>query len=294
MRKHINRLMQAGSDYANSVLATEWGTKADQWLRDFVQAKSTPASQAMDADYLRTHIGGGWHRLFDGGHDLWGAFKATRSAHPDDSFIHHLGVYAHELWKDLATPNGLPVIIWNKTNRRALTQSLHENLHVSTAWVHDMATFTATELGGAVAALVAILINLRSSDPHRYFELCGSLGLSAIVAANPILTAVWVAFLLNGFYERRMSIRLWNSFAIFRGLFTSFAIILTVSLLGPFGLIVAIPVAFLSRKLLRYITDWIERRLAVKAANAIRWEFTVAQLPPPAPLTLIATTPATV
>ncbi len=168
------------------VLGTDWSTKADQWLREVMSAKATAASKAMDAEYLRTHIGGGWHRLFDGGHDLWGAFKATKQAAMEVGFLHHLGVYAHDLWKDLATPNGLPVFTWENAVFDALTNTLHDNLHVSSAWVQDMACFTATELGGAVAAIAAMLFNLKATDPHRYFEMCGSLGVSAVVAANPV------------------------------------------------------------------------------------------------------------
>ena len=36
--------------------------------------------KAMDAEYLRTHIGGGWHRLYDGGHSLVGSWKAVSEA----------------------------------------------------------------------------------------------------------------------------------------------------------------------------------------------------------------------
>src|SRR4051794_20187280 len=57
MRSYFERLAQAGSDYTNAVLGTDWGTKADQWLREVVSAKATAASKAMDAEYLRTHIG---------------------------------------------------------------------------------------------------------------------------------------------------------------------------------------------------------------------------------------------
>ena len=43
--------------------------------------------KAMDAGYLATNIGGGNHRLFDGGHTIAGAFKAVRGASTEDSII---------------------------------------------------------------------------------------------------------------------------------------------------------------------------------------------------------------
>ena len=41
----------------------------------------------MDAEYIATHVGGGNHRMFDGGHTIIGAIKAVRDASPDDSII---------------------------------------------------------------------------------------------------------------------------------------------------------------------------------------------------------------
>jgi hypothetical protein len=65
----------------------------------------------MDAEYLRTHIGGGWHRLYDGGHSLAGSWKAVSSSLPDLAALDQLGVWANEYWKDLITTRGMPILI---------------------------------------------------------------------------------------------------------------------------------------------------------------------------------------
>lgn len=286
VREHLGRFAQAGSDYANAVLGTVWSAKADQWLRDWVDAKATAASRAMDAEYLRTHIGGGWHRLFDGGHDLWGAFKATASVAPDDSLVQQLGTWANELWKDLATPNGLPVMTWDKPTFDAVNAALQEHLGVSSAWVHDMATFTATELGGAVAALGAMLIASRSTDPQRYLEMCGSLGLTAAVAANPLLAAAWVAFVLHGFYARRASIRLRSSFSVLTGVLTTATILLTLGLasragLGYAGLLLGFLAASYTQKYVRRFADRHWKRIGRIAVCAVRSELSAPRLQSP-------------
>lgn len=288
MRRIVGRVAQTGSDYLNTVLGTEWARTADRWLRDVVDAKATAASRAMDAEYLRTHIGGGWHRLFDGGHDLLGAFIATRSATPDDKLLQQLSTYATELWKDLATPNGLPVFTWKKESFDAFSGALQQNLNVSSGWVYDMATFTATELGGAVAAIAAILINLRASDPDRYAEMCGSLGVAAAIAANPLLVAVWLALALKMAHDRKRLVRWRSSFAVLRGVAVTGTVILSVVALGPLGLILAIPLAYLVRKLLLRLTFGWGRQMGRGALVALRNETAARLGAPTAPLAISA------
>lgn len=285
MRRIVERITQTGSDYVNSVLGTDWAQAADRWLRDVVDAKATAVSRAMDAEYLRTHIGGGWHRLFDGGHDLWGAFKATRTALPEDTILTQLGTFANELWKDMATPNGLPIFTLNKNDFSTVTHVLRENLNVPSGWVYDMATFTATELGGAVAAIAAILVNLRSTDPDRYFEMCGSLGVAALASANPVLLAVWLALVLKVAHTKKLSVRWRSSFAVLKGITTTTTIILSAAFLGLFGLILAIPLALLVRKFIDWLARGWSKQIGRGALNSLRTQM-ITQLsgPPTYPL----------
>jgi hypothetical protein len=69
----------------NAALATPAAPQLDRWMERTFEGTANVYSKAMDAEYLRTHIGGGWHRLYDGGHDIVGAWRAIRGARPDDS-----------------------------------------------------------------------------------------------------------------------------------------------------------------------------------------------------------------
>src|SRR3954463_5186848 len=65
--------------------ALNWKNNSEfsNWLADHLSSqRATLASKAMDAEYLRTHIGGGWHRLYDGGHSLAGKWKAVNQSLP--------------------------------------------------------------------------------------------------------------------------------------------------------------------------------------------------------------------
>ena len=93
--------------------ARDWKDNAElsRWLTDhFSHQVPTIASKAMDAEYLRTHIGGNWHRLYDGGHSLAGSWNAVHEALPDLSALDQIGTWANEYWKDFITTRGMPIV----------------------------------------------------------------------------------------------------------------------------------------------------------------------------------------
>jgi hypothetical protein len=73
------------------------------WLTDHLSNQgATLASKGMDAEYLlRISAVGGWHKLYGGGHNLAGNWKAVGSSLPDLSALDPLGIWANEYWKDL-------------------------------------------------------------------------------------------------------------------------------------------------------------------------------------------------
>jgi len=73
--------------------ALDWKNNSEfsNWLTNHLSNQhATLASKAMDAEYLRTQIGGGWHRLYDGGHSLAGSWKAVSSSLPDRAGLKNL------------------------------------------------------------------------------------------------------------------------------------------------------------------------------------------------------------
>ncbi|HEV2551134.1 MAG TPA: hypothetical protein VGU20_27745 [Stellaceae bacterium] len=100
--------------------ALNWKNNSEfsHWLTSHLSNQHpTVASRAMDAEYLRTHIGGGWHRLFDGGHSLAGSWRAVHEALPDLSALDQLGVWANEYWKDLITTRGMPIVVLDHADK---------------------------------------------------------------------------------------------------------------------------------------------------------------------------------
>ena len=80
IRSGSKRVSDATASVASAVLETSQGMLASHLAQDLnntfqklVEGSSTIYDKAMDARYITEHIGGGNHRLFDGGHTIGGA-----------------------------------------------------------------------------------------------------------------------------------------------------------------------------------------------------------------------------
>lgn len=176
----------------NAALASPLARDADRALGQLTEkwlGGANDYSKAMDAAYLRDHIGGGWHRLFDGGHTLWGSWSAVRNVNPADGGFEVFHHWLREYTKDFVTPNGMPIVTFDKAWFDHVAGTLRENLDVSMAWIRDMVSLNATEALGAASGLAAMLFALKSRDPERFAQLVGSLGVSAGASANPLAVA---------------------------------------------------------------------------------------------------------
>ena len=268
---------------ANAVLGTPAAAKLDRLLRDSIDAKATATSRAMDDAFIRTGIGGSHHRVFDGGHDVPGAFAAARSTHPDAGFARQLGEAVRELWKDMATPRGIPLLTLDKAQFEEFAAFAAEAFGIKRDWLLDMATMTATELGGAAAAGAAFAMGRLQTDSARYFRLCGSLGMSAAVAANPVLAAGVVVTILHAARRGHLGRRGLSSMS--QGALVSGTLLAAGSLAGPVGFVAA-GVAIL----LLVTYRWLRGRMRLKRDLAAYRKALIgfARLPPPPRIPMLA------
>lgn len=192
------------SQWFNAALGSDFKTPIDRWMGHAFSSKASVYDKAMDATYNETQVGGGDHRLFDGGHDLVGAWHAVSNANPDDTFSQTVGHYFVALWKDVVTPNGLPFVTFNHDSFQETSGTLHDVLGISTGWLKDWVSYTATEVIGASVGVMAVLLNWKAEDVRRFSNLVGSYGLSAAFGHNPILLLLAVVCLGRAFHEARM------------------------------------------------------------------------------------------
>ena len=171
----------AGEAY-NAALNWKNDSELSHWLTNNLSNQvATVGSKAMDAEYLRTHIGGGWHRLYDGGHSLVGSWRAVSEALPDLGALDQLGVWANEYWKDLITPRGMPIVILDHADK------------VSEYFKHLDCVNVAETIGGP---FTGISIYCNWNDPGKLVASAASTDCSGIVYAHviaPLVSSIGLA-----------------------------------------------------------------------------------------------------
>ena len=155
----------------------------------------------MDADYLLTNIGGGNHRMFDGGHTLLGAFRAVRDASPDDTVIQEAMGLLEGIFKDMTTTKGLPLANWDKATYDHVAEYLKTNLGIPGDYFYDLNSYGAAELIGGVIGVVATALCWNRADTEEFSKLVGGMGVSAVMGANPLLLIVTIVALAKAFHK---------------------------------------------------------------------------------------------
>jgi hypothetical protein len=172
--------------YNNVVLSWKNNGEFSRWLTDHLsKQRPTPASEAMDDEYLRTHIGGGWHRPYDGGHTLEGSWNAVKGALPDLGILERIGTWANEYWKDLITSRGMPII------------ALDYTASVSEYFKHLDCVNVAQLFGGE---LTGISIYCNWNDPAKLIASAAATDCGGLVYANVVAPLVGLIGLGRAFF----------------------------------------------------------------------------------------------
>ncbi|MEW6682356.1 MAG: hypothetical protein AB1451_05435 [Nitrospirota bacterium] len=126
-------------DYVSPVAAFLSPDALLRWSKGITEGAATVYDRALDATYLRTHIGGGEHRLFDGGHGLVESWKRAAEARPDDETFQEIVGWLSALWKDGTTLKGLPFVGVSKESFDAWADHLSSVVPgVSRDWLYDL------------------------------------------------------------------------------------------------------------------------------------------------------------
>ena len=205
------RAMEFGRQSAADLLSVSQGVLASGLAGDLnamlAKISAGPATiydKAMDAEYLATSIGGGNHRMFDGGHTLAGAFEAVRGASAEDTVLHEAFGYMQGLFRDLTTPMGLPLANWDKETYDQVSVYLQSQFSIPKGWFYDINSFDAVEVIGAGVGLVAMFFCWSRAESEQFARLAGGMGLSAVLSANPLLLIVTIAALARAFQVARL------------------------------------------------------------------------------------------
>ena len=188
---------------AQGVLASDLARDLNSVLAELGKGSATVFDKAMDASFLETGAGGTYHRLFDGGHTIWGAFEAVRDAPGDDGIAARALGMALGLFRDGTTPRGLPFFTWDQATYDSVAGMLKENFDIPKDWFYDLLTYDAAEVVGSVGGAMALIFRWNKADSKEFGRIVGSTGLAAVVSANPLLGVVMIAALAKAFAEAR-------------------------------------------------------------------------------------------
>ncbi|MXZ42513.1 MAG: hypothetical protein F4Z18_12240 [Caldilineaceae bacterium SB0666_bin_21] len=223
-----------------TLLASNLSMDLNDLLQAMVKGSATIYDKAMDANYLdpllRSDLGGSYHRLFDGGHTLGGAFRAARDASPDDTLMQETLGAVQGLLRDGTTLRGLPLANWDKGTFDSMAGSLDSTFGIPKSWFYDLNTYDAAELLGGTVGAVALIFGWNRADTETFAKLVGSMGLSAAMSANPLLLVVTVVALARSVHKARQT----GEYAEFvdgqlKGGFSAGATLSAVALVGIAG-----------------------------------------------------------
>lgn len=160
--------------------------------------------KAMDANYIDNKVGGGNHRLFDGGHSLTDAWDRVQKANPDDTFIQEVVGFMKAIWNDGSTIKGLPFQTLEKANYEAWVDSVTKVFPgISKEWLYDLTSFDAAEVAGTTAGFIVAIFQLKNDDKEKFDQLLGSMGISSIMGANPIMGVVTIALAGYAYFYKK-------------------------------------------------------------------------------------------
>lgn len=183
------------------VLASRISADLDSMLAGLAKGSATIYDKAMDAGYLATSLGGGNHRLFDGGHTIAGAFKAVRGASTEDSILQEGLGFLQGMFRDLTTPKGLPLANWDQATYDHVASFLESRFHVSREWFYDLNSYTAAELVGGTIGILAVVFQWNRADTESFSRTVGSMGAAAVLSANPLLLVITVVAFARAFQK---------------------------------------------------------------------------------------------
>ena len=157
-------------------------------------------SQIMDKVYNQTHIGGGFHRTFDGAHTLKGSYDAIKDKVGEVDPVQYVEAHAREL----VTPEGIPILTLDKSQHEALSNDIAETLGGGItagdirAYHRDINSFNAGELCSAGLGTVFVAAAIHSGDPKAISRVTASNLCMGIATGNPVMLLVGTASLAHG------------------------------------------------------------------------------------------------
>lgn len=237
-----------------------------KWLENVGSQSTSIYDRAMDARYLADHIGGGQHRLFDGGHDPVGAWQRVAAATESDSVAAEIDGYVTAMLNDASTPAGLPLATWDPESYQVVSGWFADVVPGATrSWFADLVSYDVGEVLACGVGVVCTLLGMQRKDEEAVSEIIGSSMAVGIVSANPL---VLIGLIVTGAMAHRRKMRL-HPKAMLQGAGLGAIGMLIFELLSLpilIELVAVVVVLVLARRGI----DWVRKWMDVTSADVYR------------------------
>lgn len=178
------------------------------WLGNIGSKSTSIYDRAMDARYLSDHVGGAQHRLFDGGHDVIGAWERVAGASDSDSVVAEVVGYVTAMLEDASTPAGLPLATWDPDSYKAVSGWFADVVPGATrSWFADLVSYDVGEILSCGLVVVCALLGMRQKDEEAVSEILGSSLVVSMASANPLMLIGLIVLACWCYTKREMRLR---------------------------------------------------------------------------------------
>lgn len=245
-------LKDKSSKYSSSLwLAMLSQTEILKVTEAITKSSATMYDKAMDMEYLKTHIGGGNHRIFDGGHTISGAWEKVASATDDDSFSQEVIGYVSGMWKDVTTTKGLPFFNTSTDSYSEYASWVKDNIpYADKEWAYDLLNYDALEILSVCISSASLVFAFKDDDIEKFSEILGRMSVISIASANPIMMISIVFFTAYSYFLHKNKLKSGKFLSGASGSIVSIATFSLLTFLGA-GFIVKIGFTVVATSILK-------------------------------------------
>ena len=184
------------------------------------------------------------------------------------------------MFRDLTTSKGLPLANWDKATYDHAASFLETRFQLSREWFYDLNSYTAAEVVGGTVGILAVVFQWSRADTESFSRIVGSMGVAAVLSANPLLLVITVVAVARAFQRARTDGKFGELVdGSVRGsvvaTLTIVAVAQVTTIGGPVGLsfLVGLVVGILANKAVSHVSVADISRVLAERAKAAAVEF---------------------
>ena len=185
------------------LLASNLTADMNDLLENMAGESAAVYDRLTDAEFLADHVEERYRRLLDGQRTIAWTLSAVGMESPDDNLVREALGTVQGLFGDGASTVGLPFANWDDATFARVAGTLETNFHIPREWFEELGSYAAEELLGETVHVIALALEWNGGDVETFSEIAGSLGLSVVLDANPLLLVVTIVALARAFHEAR-------------------------------------------------------------------------------------------